>query len=124
MNSNIWTEISNPIRMELLFILFNKKATISELKAKIGDISHSEVSRHIGRLAKQDLITKEAIPGRNYELTNLGKMIVKLIKPLDFILENSEFFKSHRIDDVPEALLQGLQDLSTSKIVHGTGNLL
>lgn len=124
MNSNIWTEISNPIRMELLFILFNKKATISELKAKIGDISHSEVSRHIGRLAKQDLITKEAIPGRNYELTNLGKMIVKLIKPLDFILENSEYFKSHRIDDVPEALLQGLQDLSASEIVHGTGNLL
>lgn len=56
--NKILSEISNPIRMNILLLLNEKKSTISELKEKIGEISHSEISRHIGRLAKQNLIIK------------------------------------------------------------------
>lgn len=121
---NILSEISNPIRINILLYLSDEKCTISELKDKIGDISHSEISRHVGRLANEGLITKESIPGRKYELTNLGKITVKLFKPLDFIFQNSEYFKDHHIDDIPEPLLQGINSLVGAELITGTGNLM
>ncbi len=122
--SKIFSEISNPIRIKLLLILNEKKSTISELKDEIGDISHSEISRHVGRLAKHDLITKESIPGRKYELTHFGRILVKLFGPLEFFLSKSEYFKNHKIDDIPESLLHGIENLKTSELILGTGSLL
>ena len=122
--SNILAEISNPIRMKILLFLFEKKSTVSKIKDKIGDISHSEISRHIGRLAKQNLITKEEIPGRNYELTNFGKIVVKLLRPLDFVVKNSDYFKNHKIDDISESFLEGIYNLESAELIIGTGNLL
>jgi len=122
--SNILSGISNPIRIKILLLLYENKSTITDLKNNIGDISHSEISRHIGRLAKLNLITKESIPGRNYELTYFGQIIVKLYKPLDFIFQNSEYFENHQIENIPEAFLQGLYNLKDSELISGTGNLM
>jgi DNA-binding transcriptional ArsR family regulator len=122
--SKILSEIANPIRTSILLNLYDNNLTVSELKEKIGDISHSEISRHIGRLAEHKLITKESIPGRKYELTHFGAIIVKLLMPIDFILKNSDYFKTHRIDDIPEELLQGLENLGSSEHIIGTGNLM
>ncbi len=122
--SKILSEIANPIRTSILVNLYENNLTVSEMKEKIGDISHSEISRHIGRLAEYNLITKETFPGRKYELTHFGTIIVKLFMPLDFILKNSEYFKTHRIDDIPEELLQGLEHLRSSEHIIGTGNLM
>jgi DNA-binding transcriptional ArsR family regulator len=122
--SKIFSEISNPVRINILLLLYENKATITELKEKIGDISHSEISRHIGRLAKYNLITKETIPGRNYELTHFGRITVKLYKPLDFIFQNSEYFENHQIDDIPESFLQGINNLNAAELITGAGNLM
>jgi len=120
----ILSEISNPTRIKLLLQLYENKSSVTELKDHIGDISHSEISRHLGRLAKHNLITKEEITGRKYELTHFGKTVMKLYKPLDFILQNNEYFNNHNIDNFPESFLQGLYNLESSKLIIGTGKLL
>ncbi len=122
--SKIFSEITNPIRINILLLLYDNKSTITELKEEIGDISHSEISRHIGRLAKHELITKETIPGRKYELTHFGKIVVKLLKPLDFIFQNKEYFENHQIDFIPESSIHGLHKLKNAKLITGTGNLM
>lgn len=120
----ILKELANPIRMSILLVLNDAPNTIGDLKATIGDISHSEISRHVGRLAKQDLITKEAIPGRNYELTEFGKIVVKFLKPLDFVVKNGGYFTSHLINPLPDIFLNGLSALNSSELIIGTGKLL
>jgi len=120
----ILSEISNPIRIKILLLLYDEKSTITELKNKIGDISHSEISRHMGRLAKLNFIAKESIPGRKYELTYFGRITVKLYRPLDFIFQNSEYFEDHQIDNIPEELLHGLHNLEAAELITGTGNLM
>ena len=120
----ILSEISNPIRIKLLLKLYENKYSVTELKDHMGDISHSEISRHLGRLAKHNLITKEEITGRKYQLTHFGKTVMKLYKPLDFILQNNEYFNNHKIDNIPESFLEGLHNLESSELILGTGNLL
>lgn len=122
--SKLISEISNPHRIRLLFILSEHKAGLTELTKKIGEISHSEVSRHLGRLSKQGLIKKESVSGRKYEITSLGKTIISLFGPLDFIFHHFEYFKNHPLDDIPPLLLREIDALKDAEFTIGTGEVM
>lgn len=120
-NSDLISEISNPIRIKILFLLYEKNATLTELTKKIGNISNSEISRHLGRLASQNFVKKESIPGRKYEITSFGEIFIRIYKPLNFIFQYSEYFQKHRLNDISEDLIKKIHYLQNSELVKGTG---
>ena len=57
--SDLILELSNPISVKILFMLNEKAATLTYIADKLGDISKSEVSRHLSRLMKHGFIHKK-----------------------------------------------------------------
>jgi DNA-binding transcriptional ArsR family regulator len=122
--SALITEFSNPTRVKLLLLLDDQKATSSELTRRVGGISNSEVSRHLARLGKEGLVTKESVSGRIYELTPFGTSVVSAFGPLHFIFSHGDYFKTHRIDFLPVSLIRGIDALKNAEFISGTGNAM
>jgi len=57
--SDLISELSNPISFKILFMFNEKAATLTYIAEKFGDISKSEVSRHLSRLMKHGFIHKK-----------------------------------------------------------------
>ena len=74
--SDLISELSNPIRIKILLLLNENPATLTNIAEKIGDISKSEVSRHLSRLLEHGFIQKEMPAGRNYEISPFGKVVI------------------------------------------------
>ena len=82
------------------------------------------MSRHLARLAKEGLVTKESVSGRSYELTHFGKSVVSVFRPLNFIFRHSNYFKTHRIDFLPVSLIRDIDALENAEFVSGTGKVM
>ena len=117
--SNLFSEFSNPVRLEITKILSEKYSTFTELSKKF-NLSNSEVSRHISRLVEQGFIQKLA-NSKSYELTPLGEIILALFKPIEFIFQYLEYFRTHLISDLPVSLIRDIDVLSKSNFIEGTG---
>lgn len=122
--TSLISEFSNPIRIRLLLILHREKSTLSQITRTLGERSNSEVSRNLSRLAEQGFIQKESVSGRKYELTSFGKTSVSLFAPLQFIFDNGNYFKNHRIDSLPISLQRGIDALSQAEFIQGTGKIM
>lgn len=120
--SNLISVFSNSIRVKILLLLDKNEFTLTELTNNIGDTSHPEISRHLGRLVKQSLIIKES--GRKYKLTPFGRSIILIFKPLNFLFKNGNYFKNHMLNSLPDYLLRDINMLNASKIISGTGAIM
>lgn len=118
------SEISNSIRIQLLFLLQDQSRSLSSLTKEIGKITPSEVSRHLGRLAEKGFIRKESTTGRNFELTSFGQIIISLFSPINFVFENNNYFSSHSVGDIPYSFICKLDSLKECDIISGTGNIM
>lgn len=110
---------SSPIRVEILFLLNTRPLSLSQLSEELGDVSKSEVSRHLARLADKTLIEKEGFSSRKHTLTSFGLSILPLISPLIFINEHEKYFKSHDLTDLPIELIRRIEELKKAKMVKG-----
>lgn len=122
--SDLISELSNPIRIKILFMLNEKAATLTDIAEKLGEISKSEVSRHLSRLTKHGFIQKELPSGRKYEISSFGKVLITIFRPIDFIFRYSEYFRTHRIDDLPMHLIRELDLMKDCEFVSGTGEVM
>lgn len=113
------TLFSSSIRVKILFLLNAQPLSLSQLSEKLGQVSKSEVSRHLARLGDKALIEKEGFSSRNHTLTPFGQSILPLISPLDFINKNEEFFKSRSLTDLPLELIRRIDELREAKMVNG-----
>lgn len=120
--SNLISVFSNSFRVKILLLLDKNEFTLTELTTNIGDTSHPEISRHLGRLTKQSLIIKES--GRKYKLTPFGRSVISIFKPLNFLFKNGNYFKNHMLNSLPDYLLRDIHMLKTSKIISGTGAIM
>ncbi len=122
--SDLISELSNPVRIKILFMLTEKAATLTDIAEKLGDISKSEVSRHLSRLMKCGFIQKELPSGRKYEISSFGKVLITIFRPIDFIFRYSEYFRTHRIDDLPMHLIREIDVIKDCEFVSGTGEVM
>ncbi|MFX1515392.1 MAG: helix-turn-helix transcriptional regulator [Promethearchaeota archaeon] len=119
MGQEFLTLFSSPIRVEILFLLRDQPLSLSELSEKLGQVSKSEVSRHLARLADKNLVEKEGFSSRNHTLTPFGRSILPLISPLNFINKNEKYFKRHSLTDLPLELIRRIDELKAAKMVNG-----
>ena len=105
-------------------MLSEKAATLTDIAEKLGDISKSEVSRHLSRLTKHGFIQKELSSGRKYEISSFGKVVISIFRPIDFIFLYSEYFRTHRIDDLPIPLIREIDLIKGCEFVSGTGEVM
>ncbi len=81
-----------------------------------------EVFRNFQRLAKADLIVKDA--EGDYSITTYGKIVCSQISSLRFLTGNRKYFKNHDFGDVPKKFLQRIGSLETGKQIKGFVNVL
>jgi predicted transcriptional regulator len=95
--------------------------TLSELANKIS-ISKPEISRHLSRLTKVGIVTKEHST-RKYKPSALGETYIQLFSPIEFVLKNSSYFKKHTID-LPLNLLRNVDALMNAEFMMEPGRIL
>lgn len=109
-------ELSHPGRLEALRILSKKPHRLTDI-SKALDLTSAEISRHLGRLTKAQLIIKDG-DGR-YSLTPFGGIILQELSSLRFVTKNNLYFSTHDFSAVPEELGL-LSAISTCELVQGT----
>ena len=115
-SSDIMFEFTNPIRVNILCTLEGKSLRMSEI-ARIVDVTSAEVSRHLDRLLKVNIITKTA--DGKYEMTSYGHVLHVTYYTWKIIVENEEFLTARRIDTLPPPL-RNMMMFTDAKISSGT----
>jgi len=116
---DVLTEIANSYRLEILQILAQSPISFTELTKRL-ELSSSEISRHLNRLVEQKFIEKQH-PSRNFQLTSIGKLIIQLMSPLNYVLSHANYFENHRLTDLPSSIIKNIDALERSEIIDGTG---
>jgi predicted transcriptional regulator len=107
--------------MEILITLNNLELSSTELSSNLGQVSTPEVSRHLTTLNEQGLVIRDNHT-RKYTISDLGKIFVTMIEPIQFIIKNMEYFRNHRIDDLPNTLMTQINMLSNSRFTEKVGH--
>ena len=109
-------ELSSEERMNMLLQLSDGSQRPASLAKKL-NITTSETARHIGRLLKNGIISKE-INGE-YNLTNLGQLIVRILPYFESLIHLDSFIQQHDFTVIPTQFLLQLGELRESIIFSG-----
>ena len=99
---DLYFELSNEERLNILHLLMEKNNTLTGLSEELG-IRNQQCSRHLVRLTENGLIRRTVEGG--YTLTPYGLVILRLQPTLAFLTDYSEYFQTHSMDGVPESSL-------------------
>jgi predicted transcriptional regulator len=109
--SELFFELSNEDRLNILFLLEKEALKLTHLSKKL-DLTSSEVHRQLSRLSDAKLISKN-VEGFHF-LTPYGKQCIRWISGYKFISENRDYFQSHSFSQIPNEYLNRLGELSES----------
>lgn len=109
-------ELSHEDRLNILTTLKKQSYKFTELCKEV-DIEDSEVSRHLKRLLKAELIEKHK-EGR-YSLTCLGKLAISSLDTFEFITLHKEFVSTHDFSVIPKKFRNKIGELSVSREISG-----
>ncbi|HEX2921474.1 MAG TPA: winged helix-turn-helix domain-containing protein [Bacteroidales bacterium] len=105
-------------RKDLLLLLMEEPRNIDEIK-NILNVTSSAIMTQIKILISQGLIIHE---DDLYKLSDIGKVIVKKMKPLLNTLgvfsENMDYWENHNISAIPVSLLDRIDDLGSCEFVE------
>ncbi len=114
--NKLFSELASEKRLGIIETLGKGSMKFTEISNKF-DMTSPEASRHLSRLQDTKLIEKKGDGG--YHITFFGKMILTSISELEFITENSDHFLTHDASQIPDHLLERMEDLSEGKIIKG-----
>ncbi|NPE31754.1 winged helix-turn-helix domain-containing protein [Methanococcoides sp. SA1] len=107
-------------RKDLLFFIEEEPRTLSQIREYF-KVSSPEISPRIKEMVASNLIFKD---DKKYYITPIGRVASKYLKPLiktlDAIERNEDFWKEHLLDGIPQKLLDRIGDLSECS-VHQEG---
>jgi predicted transcriptional regulator len=109
-------ELSHSGRLEALYLLSKKPHRLTDISKALG-LTSAEISRHLGRLSKAQLITKDG--KGHYSLTPFGDIILQELSNLKFVTNNNEFFLTHDFSVIPNEMCW-LNAMSNCKLIKGT----
>jgi len=95
-------EFSNKERYKILKSLDGNSKKHRQIEIDLS-IPGSEVSRHLKRLSQKDLIYKNI--ANEYEITNVGKMFLKMMDIFEVSLKHKDFLNTHEITSIPVHLI-------------------
>jgi predicted transcriptional regulator len=109
-------ELSHSGRLKALNILNKEPQRLTDISKLLG-LTSAEVSRHLGRLSKANLISRDS-DGR-YRTTPFGMVILHELSNLKFLTKHNQYFLNHDLSVIPDEL-RWLNALSKCEIVEGT----
>jgi predicted transcriptional regulator len=112
---NLYFELSNEERLEILYLLAERPQTLTSLSNEL-DIRNQQCSRHLSRLAENGLITKD-LEGNNV-LTGLGLVLFSLQPTMQFLTDHQDYMNSHRLVGIPPSSLYALGLLGNSSVTN------
>ncbi|MFX1417926.1 MAG: helix-turn-helix transcriptional regulator [Promethearchaeota archaeon] len=115
--NDLFFEFSNEGRFEVFKSLYKGIKRHSQLEKEL-DIRGSEISRHLKRLIKKNLVKKTI--DNKYAITNIGKIFLDILELFEVSLKFESFFNTHNINFFPLNLILQLGNLKTLKINVGT----
>lgn len=107
---SLFFELSNEGRLSIMLELEKEPLKLTHISKKF-DLTSSESHRQLSRLSETKLIVKD-IEGF-FSLTPFGEQALKWIPGYRFISDNSEYFQSHTLSNIPSDLLSRLGDLAS-----------
>lgn len=108
-------ELSNPERLNILHMLEEKPMRLSDI-SRSRDITTAEVSRHLERLGKANLITRNT--DNCFIITSFGEIILSEFSRLDFLTQNMDFFLEHNLTVIPPHL-RWFVSMAEGEIIEG-----
>lgn len=109
---NIFFELSNEDRLEMLFKLQEDHMKVTTLSREL-EITTQECSRHIARLSEAKLVEKDS--EGFFNLTQYGRASLKLIPSWRFISEHSDYFNAHSLEKIPSEFVCRIGELRKSE---------
>ncbi|CAD6494707.1 MAG: hypothetical protein LAKADJCE_00912 [Candidatus Argoarchaeum ethanivorans] len=114
--SNLLFELSNPLRLGILFLIAEEKQKHGTISEKL-KISLQETTRHLTRLQDAKLIEKDV--QSFFTLTNYGKVILSSLYNFEFLVKNREDLMNLNLD-IPRKFLERIAELRNFEKTHGT----
>jgi predicted transcriptional regulator len=108
---DIFFELSNEDRLDILFKLQKNRMKVTTLSQEL-DITTQECSRHIARLSEVSMVEKDT--EGFFNLTNYGRVSLRLIPSWRFISEHSDYFNTHTLEKFPTQLVCRIGELHKS----------
>jgi len=106
---SLFFELSNEDRLRIMLEIEKEPLKLTHVSKKL-DLTSSETHRQLSRLLETKLVVKD-VEGF-FSLTPFGKQALTWIPGYTFISDNSEYFQSHTLSNLPSDLLSRLGDLS------------
>jgi DNA-binding transcriptional ArsR family regulator len=100
----LFEELGSPVRLALLHRLVRAPGTITALGQEVG-LSPQEVSRHLGRLASQGLVARDA--ARAYAATPYARAILEAMPALESLRQQRAFLEACDLAWAPPTLPMG-----------------
>ena len=116
-----YLELSNDVRIDILFTLLKKRAKISEI-ATMYKITIQESMRNFNRLSNAGLISKDE--ENYYFLTPLGHIACNHIPGFIFVTNNNNYFTYHNFCNLPNKFIQRFGALLKCQRINGMAKIL
>ena len=110
---------SHSARIDIMNMLIENNHSVTELSDEL-QLSSSEISRHLSKLAEHGFVAKSATT-RRYEITPYGRSSLDLFAPLQFIFSKNKYFQSHDFSKLPRYLQLEINHLKNAEFIEGTG---
>ena len=114
-------ELSSEQRLSIVLRLQQSRSKVSVIAKELG-ATMPEVFRNFERLAKADIISKDA--DGYYSLTTYGRTICSQIPSLLFVSGNKKYFKTHDFGDIPQKFIQRIGALLPGQHYKGFTRVL
>jgi predicted transcriptional regulator len=105
----LFFELSHEKRLAILGMLRTHPARLTELAVK-SRISAPEVSRHLGRLMRHQLVSRGA--DGTYSLSPYGQLVTGGVESFEFLLRQRDFLRTHDLSVLPKSFVRRLAELS------------
>jgi predicted transcriptional regulator len=108
---NVLFEISNEDRHRILLQLDKESMNVTQLSKKL-DLTLTETSRHLSRIVKVGIVSKEA--DGKYQIKPFGRLFLNLLQGVEFISKHRDYFNSHSLARLPQEFKYQIGNLSNS----------
>jgi len=112
-------ELSHPVRFQILRLLSESPLRLTKIGEQV-DANNPEVSRHLDRLKKSELVGKD--PDGYYSTTSFGKTIMSMLPGVSFVASHPRYFLDHDLSRLPESFVNRLGELMICSFTEGTIN--
>jgi len=117
----LFFELASENRLDILRELRTEPRKIQEIGRRL-KLTDTEAFRQVHRLDEASLIQKQ--PEGTYAITQYGKLVLQLSRPLEFVFRNKQCFLTLDVWCLPPEFIDRLGELFEAKLNMNMGDML